>query len=108
MTATLLLRGAARYHKLASRNRSLLAAIIAVTFVSFQALAQVSSGTVVGTITDASGGAVPNAKVEAKNVETTVVSTTETTGAGEYRLGGLLPGNYTITASASGFTGASH
>ena len=74
---------------------------------SFNAIAQVSSGTVVGTVLDASGAAVPKAKVEATNTDTGVVSSTVATGTGEYRIGDLIAGKYTIAASATGFSGTS-
>ena len=67
------------------------------------AFAQVSGGTVVGTVTDASGSAVPNAKVDVKNVDTGVVTTANTNSVGEYRVSNLLAGTYNITASATGF-----
>src|SRR6266853_4105992 len=91
---------------LARHNRSFLAALAALVLSSFSAIAQVSSGTLVGTVSDPSGAGVPNAKVEAKNVDTGVVSGTTSTQAGEYRIGGLINGNYSITASAPGFSGA--
>jgi hypothetical protein len=88
------------------KSRSLLAILAALVLSSFVALAQVSSGTLVGTITDPSGAGVPNAKVEAKNLDTGVVTSTNTTGQGDYRIGGLITGNYSITSSAPGFSGA--
>jgi outer membrane receptor protein involved in Fe transport len=68
--------------------------------------AQVSSGTLVGTVYDATGGAVPNAKVDVKNEDTNVVSSTTTDSAGQYRVGNLVAGTYDISATASGFTAA--
>ncbi|HEX4134948.1 MAG TPA: TonB-dependent receptor [Bryobacteraceae bacterium] len=82
-----------------------LAALAALTLFSFGANAQVSSGTVVGTVLDPTGAAIANAKIEAKNVATGVVSSATTTGAGEYRIGDLIAGVYSITASANGFGG---
>ncbi len=67
---------------------------------------QVSSGTLVGTIYDATGAAVPRAKVDVKNVGTNVVSSTTTDDAGQYRVGNLVAGTYDISASASGFAPA--
>jgi outer membrane receptor protein involved in Fe transport len=68
------------------------------------AVAQVSSGSLVGTVLDPSGAAVPKAKVEVKNLETNVVSSTTTDDQGAYRVNNLVAGNYSITASASGFS----
>src|ERR1035438_782665 len=66
--------------------------------------AQSVSGDLAGTVYDASGAAVPNATVVAKNDGTGVESTTKSTATGEYHLGNLLPGTYTITVTAAGFT----
>ena len=83
------------------------AAIVAIaSLFSSLAIAQVSSGTVVGTVLDSSGAAVPNAKVEAKNIATGVVTPTTASSQGDYRIGNLLAGTYSITASATGFNTA--
>jgi hypothetical protein len=71
------------------------------------AFAQAISGDLVGTITDASGAAVPNATVTATNAGTNVASTATTNAAGEYRISNLLPGTYNLTVTASGFGASS-
>ena len=68
---------------------------------------QVISGDVVGTITDASGGAVPNATVTATNGATEVKTSATTNASGEYRITNLPAGTYTLEASATGFAPAS-
>jgi len=68
------------------------------------AFAQSSNGSIVGTVTDKTGGAVANAAVK-------VVSTdrggetrnTTTDSVGTYRVSSLLPGKYKVTVEASGF-----
>ncbi len=65
---------------------------------------QASDGNIVGTVLDASGSAVPSARVELMNVGTAVKSTATTDSTGTYRLSNLLVGNYSLTVSASGFT----
>ena len=65
--------------------------------------AQVAGATLTGTITDAQGGAVPNAKVSAKNGATGVTSETTTNATGFYNLVNLLPAEYTVSVSAMGF-----
>lgn len=65
--------------------------------------AQETSGNVVGTVMDASGAAVPNATVTATNQATGVKTPTVANASGEYRIANLLPGAYTISASAAGF-----
>src|SRR6185295_16913856 len=61
------------------------------------------SGTIQGTITDSSGAIIPGATVIARNVNTGVETTRQTTAAGLYVLAPLTPGEYTIKASAVGF-----
>jgi hypothetical protein len=65
--------------------------------------AQDPRGTIVGRVIDRSGAVVPNLEVRATNQETSVVATGRTTSAGDYRIGFLLPGKYTISAEAAGF-----
>ncbi len=67
------------------------------------AYAQVDLGTLVGAVRDATGAVVPNAAVTATNVETKVVYTVKTTGAGEYRIPNLPNGNYDVTTIVPGF-----
>src|SRR6266404_8435384 len=74
------------------------------TLTSVPLRSQVSSGTLVGTVFDPSRAGVPNAKVDAKNVETNVVTSTIADNNGGYRIGNLIAGTYSISASASGFS----
>lgn len=75
--------------------------IVSLSLVS--ASAQSVSGTLIGTVLDPSGAAVPNANVVATNVATNVKSETKSGSTGEYRFSNLPVGSYDITASASGF-----
>ena len=52
---------------------------------------------------DASGAVVPNAHVKATNTGTGAIKEVITGGAGDYRISLLQPGNYTVTANATGF-----
>jgi hypothetical protein len=74
---------------------------LAVVALSFTAKAQ--DATIVGTITDPSGAAVPNVKVSATSIETGLVSTGVTSDSGTYVLPELRIGHYDIKAEASGF-----
>ncbi len=60
-------------------------------------------GAIEGTVTDASGGLVPDAAITLTNVETQRVLTTQTTGDGLYRFNGLAPGLYTVQGAKTGF-----
>jgi hypothetical protein len=66
--------------------------------------AQVAGGTLSGTITDAQGAAVPNAKVTATNSATNVSIDTTTNASGAYTLSNLIPGEYDVSATAPGFS----
>ena len=68
--------------------------------------AQSTSGELVGTVYDPSGAGVPNATVQATNVDTNVSNTATTNDRGEYRIGNLLVGRYSLTATSSGFAPA--
>jgi hypothetical protein len=68
--------------------------------------AQVAGATLSGTVTDASGAAVPNAKVSIKNSATGVVRDVTTDSAGFYSAPNLLPGVYDTTVEATGFSSA--
>jgi len=69
------------------------------------ARAQAISGDLTGTVYDPSGAGIPNAVVVATNDATGVKSTATSNAAGEYRFTNLLVGTYTLTGSASGFSG---
>ena len=87
------------------RNLGVAAAIalLALTLVPRQGLAQLTSGDLTGLITDATGAAVPNATVDATNIATGVKYTQPSNGTGEYRFSNLPIGSYDISATAKGF-----
>src|SRR6266404_4008357 len=71
------------------------------------ARAQVHTGTITGQVTDASGAVVPNAPVKITNVDTNVSLDLATDSAGLYVAPDLLPGNYSVAVSFTGFQPAS-
>src|SRR5579862_7432952 len=62
-----------------------------------------TSGSITGTVTDPSGAVVPNASVVAVETARGTRYATDTDGAGQYRLTGLLPADYEVTAHTAGF-----
>jgi len=80
---------------------ALLAALIVVCLIP--ASAQETRGGFGGSTLDRSGAAVPNAKVTATNVATNVSISTTSDAQGNYTIAFLLPGAYTLSASATGF-----
>ena len=80
---------------------SMLAVLLVGT--SFAAWGQATSGNIAGTVVDRSGAVIPNASVTATNVATGVAATAQASKVGDFYIPNLLPGNYNITATASGF-----
>jgi hypothetical protein len=74
-----------------------------LTFSGITARAQTNNGAIVGSILDSSGGAVVDAQVQAKGVETHSVYTTVSTATGAYRFSDLVLGHYDVTVTAKGF-----
>src|SRR6516164_3284295 len=66
-------------------------------------VAQTFRGTILGTITDASGAVVSGAKVSAKNTGTGLERSTQTSADGSYTISELPVGTYTVTITQSGF-----
>jgi hypothetical protein len=62
-----------------------------------------SSGNITGTVTDPSGGVVPKATVVAEESARGIKFTAASESSGVYRLTGLPPATYTLTAKTSGF-----
>jgi hypothetical protein len=68
--------------------------------------AQVVGATVSGTITDPRGGAIPGAKVTAKNLANGVSTSTTTNALGAFSIANLNPAEYEISSNAAGFSTA--
>ncbi len=74
-----------------------------VVLAAASLMAQTFRGTILGTVTDPSGAVVTGAKVTAKNVNTGLERTTQTSADGSYSIPELPIGTYTVTVSQSGF-----
>lgn len=64
--------------------------------------AQITTATMVGTVTDANGAAVPGAQVTARNVDTGLTRRVNSGEEGAYRLEFLPVGNYELEVTATG------
>jgi outer membrane receptor protein involved in Fe transport len=65
--------------------------------------AQVTGGSILGAVTDATGASVPNVEVTITNTATNVVTNLTTNDAGLFSAPNLLPGPYQVTVKATGF-----
>src|SRR6201988_1865383 len=77
--------------------------LVLVTSATMFAQTTISTGSIQGTVTDASGAVVPGAKVSIRNNATNQVIETITTSAGNYASGALIPGQYTVRIEVKGF-----
>ena len=68
------------------------------------AAAQVSGATLSGEVTDESGAAIAGCTISIKNIATGDIREVSTNSDGFYTAPNLLPGNYEVTASATGFS----
>jgi Carboxypeptidase regulatory-like domain/TonB dependent receptor/TonB-dependent Receptor Plug Domain len=79
---------------------------IGLVFVLLAAVslsAQTFRGTILGTVTDASGAVIAGAKVTVKNTGTGLERATQTSGDGSYSIPELPIGAYTVTVTQAGF-----
>jgi len=88
----------------AAWRRCLLSLALFLSAIVLPSLAQTGGeGGVQGSVIDSTGAVVPNATVTATNVATGVSTTRQTSSAGLYTISPILPGTYSVKASASGF-----
>lgn len=87
--------------RLAAQRIAAFAAL--VLFSLAPVMAQRDMGTLLGTVTDASGAVIPGATIRITEEATGVEVTLESDGAGNYIRPLLKPGTYTISAEAEGF-----
>ena len=67
------------------------------------ALAQVNTGTILGTVKDRSGAVLPGASVTVTNIDTGIERSAVSGERGEYRVPALAIGNYEVQAGLPGF-----
>jgi hypothetical protein len=76
--------------------------IMACLSAAATAVAQTTTSTIEGTVTDASGGVIQGAEVTVQGVTVAAQRSTTTDAKGGYRLTALPAGTYTITVASSG------
>src|SRR5574341_566924 len=88
--------------KLFSRLAAL-GALLALVFLAGSAEAQLTRGSLSGTVRDATGAIVPGATVTVTNQETNISRTAVTSETGSYRIPAREPGQYTVRTELAGF-----
>src|SRR5262249_37007183 len=83
--------------------RRLFLAVLVIFTLGAAANAQTFRGAINGTVTDPSGGSVPNATVKATETATSIDHTTTTTSDGTFAFQDIPLGLYKVTVTASGF-----
>lgn len=72
-------------------------------FASLCAIAQVTTGTILGTVTDQSGAAVVGASVTVSDIDKGTSVNRKTDETGSFQFPFLIPGNYKVTVEQAGF-----
>jgi carboxypeptidase family protein/TonB-dependent receptor-like protein len=88
------------------KSATVVALFLLAVLVAFPARAQEQTGSLQGTVKDASGAVVPGATVEARSPSAVGVSVATTNSEGVYRFPALPSGKYEITVSLPGFAKA--
>lgn len=81
--------------------------VLVVTAMSLPASAQTSTGSLRGVVQDSAGARLPKAQIVAREKGSAFERRAISDDRGEFRLIGLLPGDYQLTVSAPGFADAS-
>src|SRR5580658_8066053 len=94
---------------LAQKKLHLLRSLALSTFflLPFAMLAQNPRGSLRGTVQDTSGGRISSAKIVVLALESALRRETTANDRGDFSIDDLVPGNYRLTVTASGFADAS-
>ena len=88
---------------LRSRRLAALIAAILLLATSVALRAQIISSSIVGTVTDPSGGGIAHAQISVTNEGTGISAETTADATGAFSVPNLQPGTYTVSASKPGF-----
>src|SRR5487761_593857 len=87
------------------KQTKLLILILVALCTATSALAQVSTGTILGGVTDPSGATVAGATIVVTNLATNISNTSVTNSDGLFTVPNLPAGHYQVEVSANGFSG---
>jgi len=85
------------------RGRRVLSLFLTLLFAAHSAVAQQSTGRLLGTVKDQTGAVIPGAMVKATNVGTGLERMIRTNEGGDYSIPLLPIGEYTLSVEAAGF-----
>lgn len=86
-----------------STRKARLAILVLLLGLASSSLFAATTGSISGTVTDAQGAVIPNARVELRDTLTGVVQTIVTDSAGFYNFPSLPLGHYDVTIQKDGF-----
>ncbi len=99
------MRARTQMHTMTAKTLWLAILLISIVVLApWHGLAQLSSASLNGTVKDPQGAVVSNATLVLTNVGTSVKNTTASNQDGAYTFVNLTPGQYTLEASAPGFS----
>lgn len=84
-------------------GKGLLLSFLTLLLIPMTSMAQLTRGTISGTLRDSAGAAVAGASVKITNVDTNQARTATTDEAGFYRVTALEPGTYSVLVEKQGF-----
>jgi len=83
--------------------RKTIEVVVFLISVAVVGLAQVDTGSLVGTVKDATGALLPNVTVTATNTDTGIATAKKTEQSGDYVITPLHIGRYSVSVEATGF-----
>src|SRR5579875_4045108 len=86
-----------------SAGRIFAIVLLAMFWTAGTLLAQIDTGSIVGTVRDASGALINNAAITLTDKATGQTLKTTSNSAGEYQFNALRPGHYSVKAASAGF-----
>ncbi|MCW5970684.1 MAG: TonB-dependent receptor [Blastocatellales bacterium] len=95
-----------RLHLLGVGCRMMLACVLMLCFGASAAHAQFDSATVLGTIRDANGAALPGATVTIRSIATGISTSVQSDGNGDFLFSNVRIGSYRISVELAGFSTA--
>ena len=84
-------------------HSSVLRNVLLLLFACLASWAQSITGTVTGSVTDASGGGIGNATATLRSNSTADTRTAKTNENGDFVFNAVIPGTYSLTVEQSGF-----